>query len=1414
MRKRISQFINCRHRWSMYLSVIFLFALGIVSDIQAQSSEIGIEFQVRDQPVNPSELDEICFDFTATNLTDDTLTNVVIIQNGVVIGGPSVSNFGLLPNGVTLPGANTATGSGTFVLTGSTCSLPTGMMTPISAADIANGFVVGAEVCASGTVGAPSSTMLVAATTQMSCVAPIACFGVTLTCTDYNVSLDASCETLLTPELLSLNTRVPSDQLRIRIQEADGSFRPTAMVDDNDVGKAVKVMVDIPGCSNVAPCWSFANIEYKLGPAQFCTTDTVSCAQQIADNLPVVTFSCGATEFIRGQVIREDLCRVSDEFLAKETTTFAVRDQFGNISDTCTQVRYITKPNFHIPENFEEITFPDTVLELSCEAAIFDENGAVDVMFSGTPVWDGVSLFDSRDVPQLCNVFADFEDIQDLDVGCMRTIIRRWTITEWRCEGGAFRRNMLQRIILRDTTPPVITLPVTQVELGVNESGCTASFMVPEAIVADNCQAGDRIEVEVRYPGGSSLTRNETDRGISVPLGEGNIIEYIARDLCGNTSRDTIIVNVFDRTAPVAVCLRETVISITGTEVNMTIDKFDQDSYDSCELDRSCVVRMEDQTLFNSLNPNSRGEVLFDVFDLALAERAGSGMGCYRDYSANSFVRDGKTYLTADGLCTDRVRFCCADAGKDIPVILRAYDMAGNTNECMVMVGVQDKSDPVITCLTEEIVVSCDFDFDPNADLDGVFGTIRNGLTVQPIEVPAEFLVSSSGPLVNGTYVDNCDLGRVIEERVVDRDSICRTGEIIRRFSVVIGNDTTQVCEQLITIVGDQNNNPLEWDEFPGTVRIEAMSPTDVEDLAKENPPTVLNVGCSQIGLGYRDQAFHVDSGVYCTKIVRTWEVIDWCRNPTGLVELDSIQFILVSDNDAPEVTLNTSVTVPQPSAGNAIELSATATDNVIDNPRFLNWSIEVFRGSQTTPFIVDTLGRDDFRNSSAIVRLEGLATGDYTIVWTVSDQCMNEVEVEQSLTVVDSREDDASNLVGQVFFSRGGAMDQVEVFLTQEVGIYTDAAMSITDTEGSYAFENMPLGGEYFIDPEKNDDPLNGVTTLDLILIQRHILGLTVLDDPALLIAADVNNDFRVTSLDLVELRRLLLGYTENFTNKDSWTFVHDQQAIEYGFPLEDEYRVSELAGDMSVSFTGIKTGDISGDAIGHSTGIASGRSLSVNTWSYNRVEYQSGMIGIEVVANEDVELTGFQTNWNWNNDGLTFKSIVSGRLDVTSDHYNASVIEEGRLPMSYYNGEVIKVNASDVLFTMIFKEEGLSNQESISLSSERLNSEIYSLEGVAALQLENNTRAVLAELSLEQNTPNPWSETTIIKANMPESGQASFRVYDLHNRLIHQEARKVEKGIQAFSINQEDVPQSGLFFYEIELNGQVARQKMIKVN
>lgn len=69
----------------------------------------------------------------------------------------------------------------------------------------------------------------------------------------------------------------------------------------------------------------------------------------------------------------------------------------------------------------------------------------------------------------------------------------------------------------------------------------------------------------------------------------------------------------------------------------------------------------------------------------------------------------------------------------------------------------------------------------------------------------------------------------------------------------------------------------------------------------------------------------------------------------------------------------------------------------------------------------------------------------------------------------------------------------------------------AITTADGKFSFGNLPMYKEYTVTADKNDDVLNGVSTLDLVMIQRHILGLNPLDSPHKLIAADVNNSQRL---------------------------------------------------------------------------------------------------------------------------------------------------------------------------------------------------------------------------------------------------------------------------------------------------------------
>ena len=90
------------------------------------------------------------------------------------------------------------------------------------------------------------------------------------------------------------------------------------------------------------------------------------------------------------------------------------------------------------------------------------------------------------------------------------------------------------------------------------------------------------------------------------------------------------------------------------------------------------------------------------------------------------------------------------------------------------------------------------------------------------------------------------------------------------------------------------------------------------------------------------------------------------------------------------------------------------------------------------------------------------------------------------------------------------------------------------TGKAGDFAFDNM-LPGLYKIFPYKNDDPTLGVSTSDLIAIQKHILGIERFERMDQFVAGDVNKDDDITSIDLIELRKLILGIYTQFPQNTS---------------------------------------------------------------------------------------------------------------------------------------------------------------------------------------------------------------------------------------------------------------------------------------
>ena len=118
----------------------------------------------------------------------------------------------------------------------------------------------------------------------------------------------------------------------------------------------------------------------------------------------------------------------------------------------------------------------------------------------------------------------------------------------------------------------------------------------------------------------------------------------------------------------------------------------------------------------------------------------------------------------------------------------------------------------------------------------------------------------------------------------------------------------------------------------------------------------------------------------------------------------------------------------------------------------------------------------------------------------------------------------------------------------------------------------NVTKGSKVEVSAYNNTYPLNGVSTFDMVLIAKHILGTQLITSKYAKIAADVNNNGTISTADLIELRKMILGINLNFTNNTSWRFFTNS--------FLEKAIIDDIQKDTIVSFTAVKIGDINASA------------------------------------------------------------------------------------------------------------------------------------------------------------------------------------------------------------------------------------------
>ena len=388
---------------------------------------------------------------------------------------------------------------------------------------------------------------------------------------------------------------------------------------------------------------------------------------------------------------------------------------------------------------------------------------------------------------------------------------------------------------------------------------------------------------------------------------------------------------------------------------------------------------------------------------------------------------------------------------------------------------------------------------------------------------------------------------------------------------------------------------------------------------------------------------------------------------------------------------------------------------------------------------------------------------------------------------------------------------------------IGSELIVEMTDNEGFYAFPSMPYGGAYKITPVKNDDYTNGVSTLDLVMIQRHILGIETLDSPYKLVAADVNNDEELTAADLLELRKLILGTIGEFTNNGSWRFIDAEfEFIDptdvFATSIPGDYIIPTLNNDMNIDFIALKVGDVNNNAESNLKNvITTNRDRKSIELVADNQEFTSGeFLSVPVSVGTDMTATGIQFTLEMNNS-LEFNGLTSKAIDINDYNIGFSRLSDGMISISWNAPEGLTLDVDEVLFEINFTSV-VSGEiaDVLKINSKALEAEMYdaSLETYSIDFVIGGRDVNPSEFVLYQNTPNPFGESTLITFDLPESLSGSLTVFDLTGKVVTKIQRKFEKGYNQLSIDRNQLGASGVMYYQLEAGGYFASKKMIMID
>ena len=397
----------------------------------------------------------------------------------------------------------------------------------------------------------------------------------------------------------------------------------------------------------------------------------------------------------------------------------------------------------------------------------------------------------------------------------------------------------------------------------------------------------------------------------------------------------------------------------------------------------------------------------------------------------------------------------------------------------------------------------------------------------------------------------------------------------------------------------------------------------------------------------------------------------------------------------------------------------------------------------------------------------------------------------------------------GRVYHPVAGFVPTVKLRISNGI---TDSV--VTDANSRYS-ASLFQQRNYTVTPNKNNDQVkaNGVNVQDVLQIQAHVLGSTLLNTPYKIIAADANSDGAVNIFDVLAVKRLILGMDTSFAGGKLWSFVDSAYTFPNPanpFPYTSTKSYSNITSSYAnQSFIGVKLGDVTLDWAATAGVNRINDVQKTLQLFYDTVIAEKGdVVRIKLKVRNFNQLKGMQFTLAFNQQVFEFASIENKQLPV---EFSAINIDKGAISFIWADANNTAKTLADgsLLFEMVLLKKQASSRDDISISASytpamafNAANQSYSIEKVEGIILDKKIQPFVAGDRMEVG-PNPSQGIVTVKITSSEAKNIVLVVSDVYGRTILQKSISLNIGLTQVPLNLKEKKAIANGVYYLKANG-----------